>query len=332
MTTKRDHRRRWGHTAGGGSLKLYTQHLDRVTRKLPWQPALTLATAAVALALLGCGNSDDQSTGEDDALSATVAVINKSGKHRFEGSGEIYDAERGLVLTSATVVWDFDSLEVVTRDGRRIHARLVARSPCRDLAVMELSVIPRDLKEIQFGRSASLEPGDHVTSVGVTSSRHGRFRVAETTGSVTASSVKLRLDATLPPHPGLLEHQAPVAPGAAGGPLLNDTGAMVGVNSLMASYGHNAEIPAGLSFAVNSDYAHERLAQLRPRRHAYFGGWKKDHRCHNQFTTLVRKHRGTVESERNRGGHMADDEMHHESGGNGKSKSGDKMSGKTDSK
>ena len=88
---------------------------------------------------------------------------------------------------------------------------------------------------------------------------------------------------------------------------------MVGVNSVMASYG-NGDVPAGLSFAVSSDYVRDKLAELRPRRHAYFGGWKNEHKCHNQFQHLVRKKRGTLGAERGGEDHMGHAEtMHDES-------------------
>ena len=260
----------------------------------------------------GCGNSDDESSGKEDAALATVAVINHSGGREYEGSGTIYDADRGLVLTSATVVWDRDSLDVVTGDGERIKGRLVARSPCRDLAVILLGGVPADLSEIKLGHTDGLAAGDDVTALGFARSGNDRFRIAETTGPVSAPSVDLEIDETLPPHPGLLAHQAPVSAAAAGGPLVTESGEWVGVNSVLPSYADNPDIPAGLFYAVTSDYAREKLAQLKPRRHAYWGGWKNEHECHYQFQALVRKHRGTVVSERRRRQKMGEQEMHHE--------------------
>ena len=55
------------------------------------------------------------------------------------GSGVIVDAAQGYVLTNAHVVENATSIEVTTKDNRRLKAKLIGRDPETDIAVLQIS-------------------------------------------------------------------------------------------------------------------------------------------------------------------------------------------------
>src|SRR3954469_17916437 len=196
----------------------------RSRRSIATRPALAVAAAAMALGsgcgIDTCGGDDKSSNSTADALSraksATVTILNHAGNKTYQASGVVYDTSRGLVLTSSTAVWDRDSLEVVTPKGRKLKSRLVARSPCGDIAVILLDPKPPGLTAVQVGKSATLKVGQRVTALGYVAGEGGTYRPSETTGSAAATDASVSLDKSLPAHPSLVEHQAPVAATLAG--------------------------------------------------------------------------------------------------------------------
>lgn len=272
---------------------------DRIRPAVP--PVLAAAVALVAFAV-GCGDDSGGGSGSakdslSRAKSATVTVLNHSGGKTYQSSGVVYDTSRALVVTSATAVWDRDSVEVVTRQGRKLKARLVARSPCGDIAVILLDPKPPGLTAVRLGNSAALNTGQRVTALGYVGGGGNVYRPSQTTGSVSANDASAALDETLPPHPSLVEHQAPIAATLAGGPLVNSRGDLVGINTVLNTYGNAPDAPADLSLAASSDYVKGRVAELKPTTHAFYEGWETEHECHDQFQKLVRKHRGTMNKE-----------------------------------
>ena len=80
------------------------------------------------------------------------------------GSGVIVDAAQGYVLTNAHVVENGNSIEVTTKDNRRLKARLVGRDPETDIAVLQ--VPGASLTAVPMGDSDRLQVGDFVLAVG----------------------------------------------------------------------------------------------------------------------------------------------------------------------
>src|SRR6266446_1307504 len=56
------------------------------------------------------------------------------------GSGVIVDAAQGYVLTNAHVVENANSIEVTTKDNRRLKAKLIGRDPETDIAVLQIPI------------------------------------------------------------------------------------------------------------------------------------------------------------------------------------------------
>jgi S1-C subfamily serine protease len=186
----------------------------------------------------------------DRTLHSTVWIIMPVSTTRARtGSGSLIDVNRRLILTNYHVVGDDDTglvsfpifqggKLVAERDayrapGRRIPAKVVARDPKRDLAVLQLEgPVPLEAKPIKLAKD-SPGPGQRVHSIGNPgasgalwvytegSVRQVYRRKGRTTDKEGGSSFEI--DARI------VETQSPVNQGDSGGPVVNDKGELVAV-------------------------------------------------------------------------------------------------------
>jgi S1-C subfamily serine protease len=273
--------------------------------------ALSVALLA-GLGAVGCGLPDggsDRSASEvvADVANGTVAVTNVTGGHRFKGSGFIFDARNGFVLTSAETIWDVGALVVQTNDGRRLHASLKARSPCDDVAVLLLHPKPPGLSEVTIAAGKIAEVGDTVTALGYPAALRAGHRSAlsSTRGTVAAAYVPGKLQPTLRRFPSLLQHQAPVASGVSGGPVIDDDGEVIGLTTQIDRAGRKTG-DTSLSYAIANTRIEAMLGQLNTnRKHHTLGGWKRYHAaCHHPFSEVIHRARGGFVPPRYRAGEM----------------------------
>src|SRR6516225_8356023 len=80
------------------------------------------------------------------------------------GSGVILDAGQGYILTNAHVVENASSIEVTTKDNRRLKAKLIGRDPDTDIAVLQIP--GGNLTAVPIGDSDHLQVGDFVLAIG----------------------------------------------------------------------------------------------------------------------------------------------------------------------
>jgi serine protease Do len=171
------------------------------------------------------------------------------------GSGFIYDAS-GLILTNYHVVEGSDNLTVTLQDGRELAGRVVATDPDRDLAVVKIDAT--GLPTLAIGTSASLKVGQLVVAIG---SPLGTFTDSVTSGilsatgrSITVGDPTTRQRRTMS---NLLQTDAAINAGNSGGPLLDASGRVIGINTASAA---SAE---GLGFAIAIDEAASIMASAR---------------------------------------------------------------------
>ena len=186
---------------------------------------------------------------------AVVSIEVKVGDSGGSGSGAVIDS-RGYVLTNNHVVTLGGSVEegqdisAVFNDGTRVKAAIVGRDPKTDLAVLKIDVPNPTV--LQLGSSADLAVGDTVIAIG---SPLG-FADTVTQGIVSAlhrAVVSPGADGEPAIYDGI-QTDAAINRGNSGGPLVDSTGALVGINTnLQGADGGTGNI--GLGYAISIDYA-----------------------------------------------------------------------------
>jgi S1-C subfamily serine protease len=284
-----------------------------------------LVIGAIAMAVGGCGSSDSHADSDTTTATKTQAAAHPDAavvyvkaryrNHTTEGTGFVYDARQGLILTSDHAVEAAPAITVVDHGGAILHGQVLARAQCHDLAVVRLHPVPSDLQAVTFARSGTVAQGDHVSALAFTlqSSADASPDLVSTTGTVAAVDIEAKLHPMLPTMAPLIAHQVPMNEHGSGSPLLNVQGKVVGINTLVGEK-HGAGAVDGLNYALASEYINQRLAQLHPGEGRSFTGWRDEHRCHRAMAMIAgvpAKHTGTGMDMGTSDGHMqGDDEMH----------------------
>jgi putative serine protease PepD len=185
--------------------------------------------------------------------SASVAQIAATSPNGVAtGSGFVVDA-KGLVVTNAHVVDGAEGLTVKFGDAAARPATLVGKDDSTDVALLRVDATGLNLAPLALGDSSKVTVGDATYAIG---NPFGLDRTL-TTGVVSAVSRQLHspngsaID-------GAIQTDAALNPGNSGGPLLDATGAVIGINSQIESSGGNS----GIGFAVPSNTVRTVIAQL----------------------------------------------------------------------
>src|SRR5262249_40228563 len=80
------------------------------------------------------------------------------------GSGVIFDARKGYIVTNAHVIENASEITVTLQDGRDLKAEIVGTDEPSDVAVLKVKT--DGLVQIALGDSARLEVGDYVVAIG----------------------------------------------------------------------------------------------------------------------------------------------------------------------
>ena len=204
---------------------------------------------------------------------AVVSIEVRVGDQGGTGSGVMID-DAGYVLTNNHVVApaaevDGARIEAVFSDGTRTLAQIVGRDPKTDLAVVRVGVTNPVVAQI--GSSAALAVGDGVIAIGSPLGLAGTV----TDGIVSALNRPVRLEGgDVNAVIDAIQTDAAINPGNSGGPLVDATGAVVGINTAISSLGAGEGGSIGLGFAIPIDDARviaEELIRTGVMRHADLG-------------------------------------------------------------
>ena len=158
------------------------------------------------------------------------------------GSGIVLTAD-GYILTNRHVTEGSQSLSVELADGRQFDATIVKESTDQDLALIRIDAT--GLTPAVIGQADGLEVGQTAIAIG---SPLGTFTETVTRGIIsgTGRTITVADESTGRPVTmrGLLQTDAAINPGNSGGPLLDASGAVIGVNTAVST---EAE---GLGFAI----------------------------------------------------------------------------------
>lgn len=160
-----------------------------------------------------------------DAVGSVVTIMNDIGS----GSGVLVSSD-GYILTDAHVVGDSKNARVRWSDGIETLGEVVRVSKNRDVAILKTN--PRDRMPLALKRGP-VTPGQRVYAIG--SPKGKDFQSTVSSGVVSADRV----------FDGLryIQSDTVVSPGSSGGPLLDETGSVIGLTDL----GVQNNGPAGLN-------------------------------------------------------------------------------------
>jgi S1-C subfamily serine protease len=169
---------------------------------------------------------------------------------REVGSGVVYDAGQGLIVTNHHVIDHAEQITVTLTDGRALRATKVGTDPDFDVAMIKVKA--GNLPSIPFGDSRQLEVGDIVLAIGYP---------ANMAQSVTSGIVGglHRTNIGIEQHENFIQTDAAVYPGNSGGALVNIRGDLVGINT--AFIGSTNTNP-GVGFAIPVNMARIIAEQL----------------------------------------------------------------------
>lgn len=165
----------------------------------------------------------------------------RSRKRQGLGSGVVFDARQGLVLTNAHVIEGADKITVTLKDGREALAQVIGTDSDSDVAVVKINL--DGLQEIPLGDSDALRVGDFVVAIG------NPFGLRQTVTSGIVSALG-RSGLGIEDYEDFIQTDASINPGNSGGALVNLAGELVGINTaIVAPSGGNVGI--GFSIPIN---------------------------------------------------------------------------------
>ena len=170
-----------------------------------------------------------------------------------EGSGFVYDA-KGDIVTNEHVIDGATSISVDFWNGQTYKGHLVGSDSSDDLAIVKVSAPASVLHPLTLGDSGTVQVGDGVLAIG------SPFGLTE---SMTSGIVSALHRAITSPNnftiADSIQTDAPINHGNSGGPLLNASGQVIGVNTQFQTDSGGSE---GVGFAIPSSTVQRVASQL----------------------------------------------------------------------
>jgi S1-C subfamily serine protease len=269
--------------AGGAAAALVTVSLDRSSRS---SDTVTVHDVSTELVHVAPASSDipatatrtatttratsqrTTSTGAELSLEAiykadargVVSVITTTADGVAQGSGIVLDTS-GYILTNQHVVEDQRSVRVSFSNRDNVKAKVIGMDASTDLAVLRVDLPAAALHPLPLGDSSSVEVGDSVVAIG------NPFGLDRTLTAGIISAIHREISA---PNSfairDALQTDAAINHGNSGGPLIDRTGAVIGINAQLPS---NSQVNGnvGVGFAIPIDVAKAVIPQLEEKGH-----------------------------------------------------------------
>jgi S1-C subfamily serine protease len=253
---------------GASRLQLHGTRPTLATAPLAQAPVVppsgsaTVPTSAAAGSSLATGQADTIAAAVDPSIVDVNTTLGYRGG-AGAGTGMILTTA-GAILTNNHVVDGATSITVTLVDtGRTYPATVVGTDPTHDVAVIQIHGAS-GLKPIPMADSSSVGVGDDVVAIGNALGAGGTPAVA--TGSVTALDQTITVTddtgANAQTLSGLIQTDAPLQPGDSGGPLLNGSGQVIGIDTA-ASAGRRFRTGSSVGLAIPINQARAIAAQIQ---------------------------------------------------------------------
>ena len=186
-----------------------------------------------------------------EALGPSVVLVEVEADTAFEfglGSGIVWDADNGYIVTNQHVVEDADSVTIALSDGTILSGEVVGGSVGHDVAVVRVDPEAAELVAATFAPASSVRVGQLAVAIG---------SPLGLTGTVTAgivSAVRIQVqggsDPSSPVPVEMIQTDAAINRGNSGGALADWKGRVIGMNTMIQTTTGGS---IGLGFAVPSD-------------------------------------------------------------------------------
>ena len=167
-----------------------------------------------------------------------------------QGSGIIWDAANGYIVTNDHVTDTADTVSVLLHNGVEVSGVVIGGDAARDISVVQVDSSGLGLVEATFAPSQTVEVGQLAVAIG---SPFGLDQ-SVTAGIVSAANRINPFGGSNEANPvpvEMIQTDAPINPGNSGGALANRDGHVIGMNTSIRTDGSSDN--AGVGFAVPSD-------------------------------------------------------------------------------
>ena len=178
------------------------------------------------------------------AEDVSPSVVNVNAGRRG-GTGMVWSSD-GLIVTASHVVGHFEAPTVAFGDGRELEAKVVGRDPFTDIALLKVEAT--GLTPVKAGSADGIKVGQFVLALANATGK----KVSATSGIITSHRRSMRgfwgvmID-------DAVVSDAKLNPGYSGGPLVDATGSLLGMN--VAYF-------AGRGVAVSADSLKETVERI----------------------------------------------------------------------
>ncbi|GAA4641513.1 trypsin-like peptidase domain-containing protein [Gordonia humi] len=214
-------------------------------------PSTSVAAGATETAQPTAAPGSVQETA-NRVLPSVVSILVSDGRQEGSGSGVVLDSD-GVILTNNHVVAGAQQVLVTFNDGSRAPAKVLGADPVSDIAVIKAD--KTGLTPITIGASKNLSVGQDVIAIGSPLGLAGTV----TTGIISALNRPVSTSGTDGSQESVIDAiqtDAAINPGNSGGALINASGALIGINTAIATTGAEGESGSiGLGFAIPIDQA-----------------------------------------------------------------------------
>ncbi len=171
------------------------------------------------------------------------------------GSGFIVSLD-GIIITNKHVVLDEEAdYTVLTNDGKQYPAKILAKDPIQDLAVLKIED-SNSFPTVKLGNSESLQIGQTVIAIG---NALGEFQNTVSVGVISGlgRTITASGGGIIETLEDVIQTDAAINKGNSGGPLLNLRGEVIGINTAVSLEGEN------IGFTIPINKAKKDIEQVK---------------------------------------------------------------------